>query len=728
MFRDWLGKRRNRQSRPSGCAARRSQTARLQVETLEARCLLTLSTAAVSISAVEGAANNSILVATATDSDATVTASNLTATINWGDGTAQTAGAITQTGPNAFAINGSHVFPEESGSVVPPGAFTVTVTVQDTKNNLSSQALDTASVLDAPLHQGNPVTAGTPMQFSGTGKTNATAALNSFEAAIGGTNNVGNAAQTSGFRTINWDAVKLDGTDFGGGANSTVISSGNAVGIPLNRFQSRGVFFGAIYAVSGNGFTTVNTSATGLFPAFSPNNTFAMFNDNGIDFKFVVPSGGVNNSTIVSAASRGFGAIFINVEVPNSTSIEYFHNGTSLGKIFAPISTKGQPEFVGQLFSSPIVTNVVLTLGTDVIFRFDGTNFSANTTDNPIGGHNLVVTDDWAYAEPVAIANGFPIVSGGQGTGNGLPSLTTTVNTPFTGVVATFSDEDPNANAKDYTATINWGDGHQTNGTITANSSGGFDVSGTNTYTQLGVFPINVDIMDFGGGPGAGGSNPTLSVNNTVNVNAGDANHRYVAQLYQDLLGRNVDPSGLAFFGGLLDAGTQTRTQVVQAIQNSQERLIVVVNGTFQRLLKRPADAVGLNAFVTFLANGGTAPQLEAVLLGSDEYFQNRGGGTNNGYLSTLFQDILGRAIDSTGQTTFSQQLTNNVSRTMVAGEVLTSLEAEQDVVMSFYQRFLRRPADTGGLNIFTMALQQGAKEGDIILDLVISDEYFARV
>ena len=59
------------------------------------------------------------------------------------------------------------------------------------------------------------------------------------------------------------DGVKLDGTDFGGGPNTTVISQGNTVGIPLDRFQSRGVYFGAVYAVSGDGFTTVNPSAAG---------------------------------------------------------------------------------------------------------------------------------------------------------------------------------------------------------------------------------------------------------------------------------------------------------------------------------------------------------------------------------------------------------------------------------------------------------------------------------
>jgi hypothetical protein len=460
-------------------------------------------------------------IATFTDTNTSVSASNFTITINWGDGTPldTTSGMAVPVTPGNFDVVGHHTYLEEAGSVVPPSQFNVTVTVTDIANSitLSTVPPSSAQILDAGLFPGNPVSPGTPQTFSGTGTSGATSALNSFTAAVGGVNNGDAPPQTTGFRRINWDGVRLDGTDFGGGSNTTVISQGNTVGIPLNRFQSRGVYFGAIYAVSGNGFTTVNPSVAGLFPPFTPNNTFAMFNDNGIDFKFVAPSG--PTSTVVSAASRGFGAIFINVEIPNTTSIEYFDGlGHSLGKIFAPVGGTGQPIFVGELFNNPIVTNVVLTLGTGVIFNFDGTNFSAGPVPDNGTTSNLVVTDDWVYADPVPIPNGFPIVSGGQGTTSAPPIVNATSGQPFSGVVASFSDTDPNGNAQDFTATINWGDGHSTNGTITANSSGGFDVSGTNTYGQPGAFPINVDIMDFGGGPGPGGSNPTLSVNNTARV------------------------------------------------------------------------------------------------------------------------------------------------------------------------------------------------------------------
>ena len=146
------------------------------------------------------------------------------------------------------------------------------------------------------LAPGNPIAVGTPTQITGgnTGNTSsAAAALTIFEAAIGGIKNAA-APQPSGFRTITWDGVKVDGTDSAAGANSTVvINTGHTVGIPLDRFQGQGVFFGAVYAVSNDGFVDVNPSVgtpnTVLFPSFSTPSTFAMFNDNGIDFKFVVP-------------------------------------------------------------------------------------------------------------------------------------------------------------------------------------------------------------------------------------------------------------------------------------------------------------------------------------------------------------------------------------------------------------------------------------------------------
>src|SRR5262249_19108595 len=155
------------------------------------------------------------------------------------------------------------------------------------------------------------------------------------------------------------------------------------------------------------------------------------------------------------------------------TTITYFHGDTVIDTLNVPTNpTPGAAVFAGELFSSPIVTNVLLTLGQGVIFSFDGTTFSSGGANTPT--NNLVAVGDGAFAEPVPIANGIPI-GDAQGTLNTPPIVHVTAGQTFSGVAATFTDLDPLANAKDFTATINWGDGHSSNGSVVADGKGGFN-------------------------------------------------------------------------------------------------------------------------------------------------------------------------------------------------------------------------------------------------------------
>jgi hypothetical protein len=166
----------------------------------------------------------------------------------------------------------------------------------------------------------------TPVVYSGSGA-NAATALDAFRAAIGGDrNNTG--PEASGRREIGWDGVRLDGTD--ANPNTQVVDNGNTVIIPVDRFQNQGALFEDPYAVSGDGFASVNPATTGQFPAFSPNNTFVMqddtpyqFDDRFIGQSFTIPG------TTTAAGTRGFGAIFVDVENTGSSSIEYFGHDSS---------------------------------------------------------------------------------------------------------------------------------------------------------------------------------------------------------------------------------------------------------------------------------------------------------------------------------------------------------------------------------------------------------------
>jgi hypothetical protein len=61
--------------------------------------------------------------------------------------------------------------------------------------------------------------------------------------------------------------------------------------------------------------------------------------------------------------------------------------------------------------------------------------------------------------------------------------------------VATFIDYDNSKTAGSFTASINWGDGTEpTAGTVTANGSDEFNVTGTHTYTTSGTFNVDTQV------------------------------------------------------------------------------------------------------------------------------------------------------------------------------------------------------------------------------------------
>ncbi len=85
--------------------------------------------------------------------------------------------------------------------------------------------------------------------------------------------------------------------------------------------------------------------------------------------------------------------------------------------------------------------------------------------------------------------------------------------------------------------------------------------------------------------------------------NAGATNTGFLGQLYQELLGRPIDPGALNYFLQFLQTG-HTRQQIADQVMNSQEYLANVVQNFYEDLLNRRADSGELNFFVGFLANG----------------------------------------------------------------------------------------------------------------------------
>ena len=292
--------------------------------------------------------------------------------------------------------------------------------------------------------------------------------------------------------------------------------------------------------------------------------------------------------------------------------------------------------------------------------------------------------------------------------------LITAKGADLSGPLMTFRVSNP-ANLQ---ATINWGDGTTSPGTI-GGGGGGYFVKGDHVYANAGNFTPTVNFARAGTYAG--------SLSSSVKVTTLDPGiMNFLNHAYQDLLGRTPDGNGVDYFGGLLQNKTITRAQVAQGIAGSVEYHTREVQNLYVTLLGRSPEPAGLDTFVSFLGKGGTTKQVKAIILGSPEYYQRKGGNPV-AFLVGVYNDVLGRGIDAFGASVFAGAMARGASTTAVAGAILTSPEAARDMVEAFFQTGLHRTADPTGLNGFSSALQHGMSDETVLATIVGSQEYYGR-
>jgi hypothetical protein len=144
---------------------------------------------------------------------------------------------------------------------------------------------------------------------------------------------------------------------------------------------------------------------------------------------------------------------------------------------------------------------------------------------------------------------------------------------------------------------------------------------------------------------------------------------------YQGLLGRAPDPAGEQYWRARFDEGVAPRV-VLESFGVSGEHRRHVVARAYQRFLGRSPDAGGLTWWSNALGRTQAATSLWAGLAGSAEYRATRGGGTDDGFVRALYDDVLGRQPDSGGLTHWLERIEAGTSRTAVARSVMASPEA----------------------------------------------------
>lgn len=210
--------------------------------------------------------------------------------------------------------------------------------------------------------------------------------VDSFRQLLGGPVNTSPVA-AGGRREINWDAVPEELLDK---PLPEDFFNPTAPGSPAAR--QRGITYASAsgtFMVSASGFASVNAVAAASFQPFSGQNNFANTTAPQWQIKIKVPG------RTEAAAVQGFGAVFSDVDLDSSTSLEFFNGAKSLGKFFVPTRTaESSLSFLGVYFKDGERI-------TEITVSHQGFLAEGQQDISDGGPKDLVVLDDFLYSEPI---------------------------------------------------------------------------------------------------------------------------------------------------------------------------------------------------------------------------------------------------------------------------------------------------------------------------------------
>ena len=220
-----------------------------------------------------------------------------------------------------------------------------------------------------------------PVVIGATGDINAR--LDEFRQLLGDQLNT-TPGLTTGRREVHWDGIPEQLLN-----KKLPVDFFNPVGDQATVANQRGLIYSTAgnFQVSKTNFAEVNASATNQFSNFTGDKSFANISSSLWDVEFQVA--GKTEAAFV----RGFGIVFSDVDLPNSTSMEFFNEDRSLGKFFVPAKKGSNFSFLGVYFKNEKVTRVSVAHDSHL------DKGQKDISDN--GPADLVIMDNFLWNEPV---------------------------------------------------------------------------------------------------------------------------------------------------------------------------------------------------------------------------------------------------------------------------------------------------------------------------------------
>ncbi|MDB5067898.1 MAG: hypothetical protein JWM18_4332 [Chloroflexi bacterium] len=271
-------------------------------------------------------------------------------------------------------------------------------------------------------------------------------------------------------------------------------------------------------------------------------------------------------------------------------------------------------------------------------------------------------------------------------------------------------------------------------------SSGGIAQSLTSSYIDANGNSQPETVMTVSGGPtsftvvlGHPGTQTIRAMNGSTAVAVGTVvvstgNGSFVGNLYHDVLGRNGDAAGVAYWTQRLDGGA-SRAGVASFFVDSTEAHGHIVDADYQLMLGRTPDAGGRDYWIGRLNAGAYNESLLGLIGGSPEFYTvpSRGQGNDTGFVKALYQVLLSRAPQQSEVDYWVHAIATGTPRSAMGNNFAFSHEFHTTVVSGWYSRYLHRTADGGGLAYWSGSLDHGQSDDVGAVMLLTSDEYFGE-
>jgi large repetitive protein len=409
------------------------------------------------------------LVGKFTDANTSEPASDFTAVIDWGDGSATSLGTVVSTGAGAFSVEGTHAYTKF-------GSYITTVNVTDV-NGAAVTLTGTAAVTDLPV-------TGAVRSFSAIeGRNTGTIVLGTFT----DPNPLATAADVTA-------TLPIDG--WGDATPPSVVT----LAVQPIGATSAGTLFEVLgahtYADTGSFTVNINVSTLDSGPTALTAGTATVVDatitgSTGITFK--------GTEGIATPATPLIGTF---TDSDPSATVADYTAGTGSVVVNWGDGSALQTMTAANLTANNSVDNTVFSIDASHTYPDEGfypVTIAVTDTD----GATTTISSSAIIADaPLSPFNPQPGITQVQPTIFPVPQFGTPA---FSGPVAYFSDAAGAAgSAADFTATIDWGDGTALSaGTISAGPAGSpvgtYTVSGSHTYAEQGTYPVEAFIVDTGG-------------------------------------------------------------------------------------------------------------------------------------------------------------------------------------------------------------------------------------